>query len=65
MTKQESIGLRKRKKFPNQEIIEKFYFKKFDYMIDFYLSGRELAIEVNELGHFDRDQITENKRWKK
>ena len=65
MTKQESIGLRKRKTFPNQEIIEKFYFKKFDYMIDFYLSGRELAIEVNELGHFDRDQITENKRWKK
>ena len=62
MTKQESIGLRKRKTFPNQEIIEKFYFKKFDYMIDFYLSGRELAIEVNELGHFDRDQITENKR---
>ena len=62
MTKQESIGLRKRKTFPNQEIIEKFYFKKFDYMIDFYLSGRELAIEVNELGHFDRDQIIENKR---
>ena len=62
MTKQESIGLRKRKTFPNQEIIEKFYSKKFDYMIDFYLSGRELAIEVNELGHFDRDQITENKR---
>ena len=65
MTKQESIGLRKRKTFPNQEIIEKFYFKKFDYMCDFYLPERELAIEVDELGHFDRYQITENKRRKK
>ena len=64
MTKQESIGLRKRKTFPNQEIIEEFYFKKFHYMIDSYLPERELTIEVDELGHFDRDQITKNKRRK-
>ena len=64
MTKQQSIGLRIRKTFPNEEIIEDFYVKKFDYMIDFYLSKRKLAIEVDELGHFDRDQITENKRQK-
>ena len=31
-------------------------------MIDFYLPKRKLAIEFDELGHFDRDQITENKR---
>ena len=37
MTKQQSIGLRIRKTFPNEEIIEDFYVKKFDYMIDFYL----------------------------
>ena len=35
MTKQQSIGLRIRKTFPNEEIIEDFYVKKFDYMIDF------------------------------
>ena len=38
--------------------------KKFDYMINFYLPERKLAIEVDELGHFDRDQITEKKRQK-
>ena len=65
MSKQKSIGLRKREAFPNEKIIDDFYFKEFDYMIDFYLSKRKLAIEVDELGHFDRDQITENKRQKK
>ena len=33
-------------------------------MIDFYLPKRKLATEVDELGHFDRDEITENKRQK-
>ena len=62
MTKPESIGLRITKIFPNEQIIEGFYVKKFDYMIDFYLLKRKLATESNELGHFDRDLITENKR---
>ena len=64
MSKQKSIGLRKREAFPNEKRIEDFYVKEFDYMIDFYLSKRKLAIEVDELGHFDRDQIIENKRQK-
>ena len=64
MTKLESIGLRIRKAFLNEQIIEDFHVKKFDYMNDFYLPNRKLAIEVDELGHFDRDQITENKRQK-
>ena len=64
MTKEESIGLRIRKAFLNKEITEDFYVKEFDYMIDFYLSKRKLAIEVDELGHFDRDQMIENKRQK-
>ena len=64
MTKQQSIGLRIRKTFPNEEIIEDFYVKKFDYMIDFYLPKRKLAIEVDELGHEDRKQNKENKRQK-
>ena len=51
MTKQQSIGLRIRKTFPNKKIIGDFYVKKFDYMIDFYLPKRKLVIEVEELGH--------------
>ena len=64
MFKQESIGLRIRKAFPNEKIIEDFYVKEIDYMIYFYLPKRKLAIGVDELGHFDRDQITENKTQK-
>ena len=64
MTKQQSIGLRIRKTFPNEEIIEDFYVKKFDYMIDFYLPKRKSAIEVDELGHEDRKQNKETKRQK-
>ena len=48
MTKPESIGLRIKKIFPNEEIIEEFYAKKVDYMIDFYLLKRKLAIEIDE-----------------
>ena len=64
MTKQEPIGSRIRKTFPNEEIIKNFYAKKIDYLTDFYLPKRKLAIEVDELGHFDRDQMTDNKRQK-
>ena len=64
MTKKESIGFRIRKTFPNEKIIEDFHVKKFDQMIDFYLPKRKLAREVDGLGHFDRDQITEDKRQK-
>ena len=64
MTKQEPIGSRIRKTFPNEEIIKNFYAKKIDYLTDFYLPKRKLAIEVDELGHFDRDQMTDNKRKK-
>ena len=64
MTKQQSIGLRIRKTFPNEKIIEDFYVKKFDYMIYFYLSKRKLAIEVHELGHKDRKSERENTRQK-
>ena len=64
MAKPKSIGLRRRKTFPNEKIIEDVYAKNVDYTIDFYLPKRKLAVEFDELGHFDRDQITENKRQK-
>ena len=62
MTKQQSIGLRLRKLFPNEDIIEDF--SALYYLIDYYFPKRKLAIEVNELGHKDRDQIKENKKQK-
>ena len=49
MTKQESIGLRIRKAFPNEEIMEDFYVKKFDCMIGFYLSKRNWQYKLMNL----------------
>ena len=65
MTKQESIDLEIKKTFSNEELIEDLYIKKFDYMIDFYLPERKLAIDVDGLGYCGRDQITKNKRQKR
>ena len=62
MTKQQSIDLRLRKLFPNEEIIEDF--SALNYLIDYYFPKCKLAIEVDELGHKDRDQTKENKRQK-
>ena len=62
MTKQQSIGLRLRKLFPNEDIIEDF--SALYYLIDYYFPKRKLALEVNEFGHKDRDQIKENKKQK-
>ena len=62
MTKQQSIGLRLRKLFPNEDIIEDF--SALYYLIDYYFPKRKLALEVNELGHKNRDQIKENKKQK-
>ena len=62
MTKQRSIGLRLRKLFSSKEIIEDF--SALNYLIDFYFPKYKLAIEVDELGHKDRDQTKENKRQK-
>ena len=64
MTKQQLIGLRISKTFPNEEIIEDFYVKKFYCMIDLYLPKRKFAIEVDELGQKDRKPKKENTRQK-
>ena len=64
MTKQQPIGLRIRKTFPNEEVIEDFYVKEFDYVIDVCLPKRKLAIEVDEPGHKDRKQPKEKTRQK-
>ena len=48
--------------FSNEEIIEDL--TALHYLIDFYFPKHKLAIEVDELGHKDRDQTKENKRQK-
>ena len=62
MTKQQSIGLRLRKNFSSEEVIEDF--SALNYLTDFYFPKYKLAVEVDELGHKDRDQTKENKRQK-
>ena len=62
MIKQQEIGLRSRKLFSNEEIIEDF--SALNYLIDFYFPKYKVAIEVDKLGHKDRDQTKENKRQK-
>ena len=60
MSKQESIGLRLKKTFLDEEIIEDF--SALNYLIDFYFPKYKLAVEIDELGHADRDSVKENKR---
>ena len=62
MTKQQAIVWRLRKLFSNEEIIEDV--STLSYLIEFYFPKYKLAIEVDELGHKDRDQTKENKRQK-
>ena len=52
MTRQQSIGLRSRKLFSNEEIIEDI--SALNYLIDYYFPKCKLAIEVHELGHKDK-----------
>ena len=62
MIKQRSIGLRLRKLFSREEVIEDF--PALNYLIDFYFPKYKLAIEFDELGPDDKDQIKENKGLK-
>ena len=58
-SKQESISLRLKKNFLGEEIIEDF--SALNYLIDFYFPKYKLAIEIDELGHANRDSVKENK----
>ena len=60
MSKQESIGLRLKKAFSGEKIIEDY--SVLSYLIDFYFPKYKLAVEIDELGHADRDSVKENKR---
>ena len=60
MSRQESIGLRPKKTFLGEEIIEDF--SALNYLIDFYFPKYKLAVEVDELDHADRDSVKKKKK---
>ena len=60
MSKQESIGLRLKKTFLGEEIIEDY--SVLSYLIDFYFLKNKLVVEIDELGHAERDSVRENER---
>ena len=60
MSKQESIGLKLKKTSSGEEIIEDY--SVLSYLVDFYFPKYKLAIEIDELGHADRDSVKENER---
>ena len=55
ISKQESLGLRLKKPFLGEEIIEDF--SALNYLIAFYFLKYKLSIEIDELGHVDRDSL--------
>ena len=63
LTKEQSIGSKIMKVLPGEEIIKQYFI--LNERIDFYLPKPKLAIEVDELGHLDRDEEDETKRQKK
>ena len=63
LTKAQSIGSKIVKAFPNENIKEQF--SVLNEKIDFYFPRYKLAIEVDELGHLDRNEEDEIKRQKK
>ena len=63
LRKQQSLGLRLKKLFPNENIIEEYF--ALYYRTDFTFKKHMLVVEIDEKGHVDRDPDYENKRQKK
>ena len=62
LRKQQSLGLRLKKLFPNENIIEEYF--ALHYRTDFTFKKHMLAVEIDEKGHVDRDLDYEKKRQK-
>ena len=62
--KQESIGLILKKVFTGMEMTEDFYIKKLESMFNFYFKKYGRVVEIDELGHADRDPVKEKTRQK-
>ena len=62
LRKQQSLGLRMKKSFPNEDIIEEYF--ALHYRTDFTFKKHGLLVEIDEKGHADRDSDYD-KRWQK
>ena len=62
LRKQQSLGLRLKKLFPNENILEEYF--ALHYRTDFTFKKHMLVVEINEKGHVDRDPDYEKKRQK-
>ena len=63
LCKQQSFGLKLKKLFRNEDIIEEH--SALHYRTDFTLKKHMLVVEIDEEGHADRDPDYERKRQKK
>ena len=62
LRKQQSLGIRLKKLFPNEEIIEEYF--ELHYKTDFTFKKHMLVVEIDKKGHVDRDLDYERKRQK-
>ena len=62
LRKKQSLGLRLKKLFPNEDIIEEYF--ALHYRTDFTFKKHMLVVEIDEEGHVDRDPDYERKRQK-
>ena len=63
LRKQQSLGLRLKKLFQNEDIIEEEYFA-LHYRTDFTFKKHGLLVEIDQKGHADRDSDYEKRRPK-
>ena len=62
LRKQQSLGLRLKKLFPNEDIIEGYF--ALHYRTDFTFKKHILVVEIDDKRHVDRDPDYEKKRQK-
>ena len=62
LRKQQSLGLRLKKLFPNENIIEEYF--ALHYRTNFTFKKHMLVVEIDEKEHVDRDPDYEKKRQK-
>ena len=62
LRKQQSLGLRLKKLFQNEDIIEEYF--ALHYRTDFTIKKHGLLVEIDEKGHADRDSDYEKRRQK-
>ena len=62
LRKQQSLGLRLKKLFQNEDIIEEYF--ALHYKTDFTFKKHGLSVKTDEIGHADRDSDYEKRRQK-